>query len=57
MLIVIFMISLCNTLSPFDRVHAVPAGIGKIFKPIPLNDNVVEVDVVPIITIVSTAST
>ena len=50
------MIILCNTLLPNRRVHAIPADIGKTIKPIPLTDKVIEVDVVPIITIVSTDS-
>ena len=50
------MIIFRNTLLPNDRVHAIPAHIGKTIKPIPLIDRVIEVDVVPIITIVSTDS-
>ena len=50
------MINLCNTLLPNDRVQAVPADIGKIFRPIPGNDRVIEVDVAPMITIESTDS-
>ena len=48
------MINLCNTLLPKDRVQAIPAVIGKIFKLIPVFDKVIEVDVAPILTIVST---
>ena len=50
------MINLCNTLLPSDRVQAIPADIGKIFKPKPVTDNVIEVDVAPMITIESTDS-
>ena len=41
---------------PNDRVHAIPAEIGKIIRPIPVFDKVVEVDIVPRKTIVSTDS-
>ena len=47
------MINLCNTLLPNDRVQAIPADIGKITKPMPVIDRVIEVDVAPMITIVS----
>ena len=47
------MITLFNTLLPNDRVHAILADIGRIFKPIPVFDGVLEVDVSPIIAIVS----
>ena len=50
------MISLCSTLLPNDKVHAIPADIGKIFKPIPGIDRIIEVDVSPIKTIVSSDS-
>ena len=50
------MMNLCSTLLPIDRVHAIPADIGKTIKPIPVIDRVIEVDVAPIITIVSTVS-
>ena len=50
------MINLCNTLLPNDRVQAIPADIGKIIKPKPVTDNVIEVDVAPMITIESTDS-
>ena len=46
------MSNLCKTLVANDRVHAIPADIGKIFKPIPVTDRVIEVDVAPMITIV-----
>ena len=55
-LLYVFMINLCNTLLPNDRIHAIPADIGKTIKPIQLNDTVIEVDVAPIIKIVSTDS-
>ena len=47
------MINLCNTLLPKDRVQAIPADIGKIIKPIPVIDRVIEVDVAAMITIPS----
>ena len=50
------MINLCNTLLPKDRVQAIPAEIGKIIKPIPVIDKVIEVDVAPMIRILSTDS-
>ena len=50
------MINLCNTLLPNDRVQANPADIGKIIKPTPMIDRVIEVDVAPMITILSTDS-
>ena len=50
------MINLCNTLLPNDRVQAIPADIGKIIRPIPVIDRVIEVDVDPMITIESTDS-
>ena len=43
------MIILCNTLLANDRVQAIPADIGKIFKPAPVIDRVIEVDVAPMI--------
>ena len=43
------MIKLFNTLKPKDRVQALPADIGKIIKPIPVSDGVIEVDVAPMI--------
>ena len=45
------MINLCNILLPNDKVHAIPADIGKIIKPMPVIDRVIEVDVAPMITI------
>ena len=50
------MINLCDTLLPNDRVQAIPADIGRIIKPIPVIDRVIEVDVAPMITIESTDS-
>ena len=50
------MINLCNILLPNDRVQAIPADIGKIIKPTPVTDKAIEVDVNPIITILSTDS-
>ena len=50
------MINLCNTLLPNDKVHAIPADIGRTIKPIPVIDKVSKVDVAPIIAIVSTDS-
>ena len=50
------MISLCKFLLPNDRVQAIPADIGKTIKPIPVTDRVIEVDVAPMITILSTDS-
>ena len=47
------MINLCNTLLPNDKVQAIPADIGKIIRPIPVIDRVIEVDVAPMITILS----
>ncbi len=45
------MINLCNILLPNDKIQAIPAVIGRIIKPIPVIDKVIEVDVAPIITI------
>ena len=50
------MVNLCNTLLPNDRAHAIPADTGKIIKPTPVIDRLIEVDVATIITIVSTDS-
>ena len=50
------MINSCNTLLPNDRVHAIPADMGRTIKPIPVTDKVIEVDVAPMITILSTDS-
>ena len=37
---------------PNDRVQAIPADIGKLVRPIPIKDKVLEVDVGSILTIV-----
>ena len=50
------MINLCNILLPKDIPQAIPADIGKTIKPIPVDDRVIEVDVAPMITILSTDS-
>ena len=50
------MINLCNTLLPNDRVHAIAADIGKTVKPTAVIDRVIEVDVAPMIIILSTDS-
>ena len=50
------MINLCNTLLPNDKPQAIPADMGKIIKPIPVIDRVIEVDVAPMMTIESTDS-
>ena len=50
------MINLCNTLLPNDKPQAIPADIGRIIKPAPVIDRVIEVDVAPMITILSTDS-
>ena len=50
------MINLCNTLLPNDKVQAIPADIGKIIRPIPVIDRVIEVDLAPMITIEFTDS-
>ena len=46
----------CKILLPIDRVHAILADFGKIFKLIPQIDRVIEVNVAAIVTIVSTDS-
>ena len=46
----------CYILLPNDRVQAIPADIGKIIKPTPVFDKVIEVDVAPMIIILSTYS-
>ena len=50
------MLNLCNTLLASDKVQAIPADIGKIFKPIPVIDRFIEVDVAPMIIILRTDS-
>ena len=50
------MINLCNVLLPNDKVQAIPADFGKIIKPTPVIDRVIEVEVAPMIMILSTDS-
>ena len=50
------MINLCNTLLPNDRVQAIPVDMGRIIKPTPVIDRVIEVDVAAMITTLSTDS-
>ena len=50
------MINLCNTLLDNDRPQAITADIGKIIKPTPATDSVIEVDVAAMMTIPSTDS-
>ena len=50
------MINLCNILLPSDKPEAMPADIGKITKPTPVTDSVIEVEVAAMITILSTDS-
>ena len=50
------MINLCNTLLPSDKPQAIPADMGKITKPIPVTDSVIETEVAAMITILSTDS-
>ena len=50
------MNNFCNVLLPNDIVQETQAIIGNTFKPIPVTDRVLEVDVAPIITIESTNS-
>ena len=50
------MINLFNILLPSDKPQAIPADIGKTIKPIPVTDKVIDVDVAPIITMLSTDS-
>ena len=50
------MNNLCNTLLTKDRVQAIPADTGRIIKPTPVTEKVIEVDVVAMITIESTDS-
>ena len=50
------MINLCNTLLDNDRAQAIPADIGKTIRPKPVTDRVIQVEVVPMITIESTSS-
>ena len=50
------MINLCSILLPKDRPQAIPADIGKTIKPIPVTDNVIDVEAVVMIAIESTDS-
>ena len=50
------MINLCNTLLPNDKPQATPADMGKLIIPIPVIDRVIDVDVAPMITMLSTDS-
>ena len=50
------MINLCNTLLPSDKPQAIPADLGKIIKPIPVIDRVIDVEFAPMIMILSTDS-
>ena len=50
------MINLCDTLLDNDRAQELLADIGKIIKPNPVTDRVIEVEVAPMITIESTDS-
>ena len=50
------MINLCNTLLPKHKPQAIPADIGRTINPIPVTDNVFEVEVAAMITILSTDS-
>ena len=54
-LLYLLMIILCNTLLHNDRTQTFP-DIGKIIKPKPILDRVIEVDDAPMITIESTDS-
>ena len=47
------MITLCNTLLPSDKIHAIPADTGKTIKPIPVTDKIIEIDVAAIVTTLS----
>ena len=55
-LFLIFIIILCNTLLPKDRVDEIPADIGKIIRPLTVIGRVIEVEVASMITIVSTGT-
>ena len=44
------MINFCDTLLPNDEPQAIPADIGRILKPKPVIDRVIEVEVAPMIT-------
>ena len=47
------MIVSYNTLLPTDNPHSVTVDIGKVIKPIPVRDKIIELDVVVIIKNVS----
>ena len=49
----LFMINLCNTLLPYDRKQAIIVDIGRIIKPTPVIDRVIEVDIALMIIILS----
>ena len=55
-LIYLVMINFCNILLPNDKVQPIPTDFGKIIKPTPVIDRVIELDVAPTITIESTDS-
>ena len=50
------MINLCNILLPKDRTQTIPANNGRTIKPTPVTDSVIDVEVVAMITILSTHS-
>ena len=50
------MINLCDTLLSNDGVQAIPADIGNTIRRIPVIDRVMEVDVAPMIILLSTDS-
>ena len=50
------MINLCNILLHNDKAQPIPADMGKITKPTPVTDKVIDVEVAPMITIESTDS-
>ena len=52
-LLSLFMIISCNTFLPIDKAYAVAVEIGIAVEPIPVRLNVIELDVVAIITKVS----
>ena len=47
---------LCNTLLLNDRLQAIAAHLGKTIKPTPVIDRAIEIDVAPVIKILSTDS-
>ena len=50
------MIIPCSTSMSNDKLHAIPADVRETIQSIPVIDKVLEVDVAPILTIVSTDS-